>query len=48
MLRFYFYHWVDTSAGELLVLDGFLLPVLSVSALALALDIYLLLTFTVI
>jgi hypothetical protein len=33
-VRFYYYHWVDTSAGELLVPDGIIRPVVSVSALA--------------
>jgi len=30
-----YYHWVDTSAGELLVPDGFICPVVSASALTL-------------
>jgi hypothetical protein len=29
----YYYHWVDTSAGGLLVQDGIMLPVVSASAL---------------
>jgi hypothetical protein len=33
-VRFYYYHWVDTSAGELLVPDGIIHPVVSVAALA--------------
>jgi hypothetical protein len=32
-LRFYYYHWVDTSAGGLLVLEGIIRPVVSASAL---------------
>ena len=32
-LRFYYYHWVDTSAGGLLVLEGIICPVVSASAL---------------
>jgi len=32
-LRFYYYHWVDTSAGGLLVPEGIIRPVVSVSAL---------------
>jgi hypothetical protein len=32
-LHFYFYHWVDTSAGGLLVPDCIIRPVVSVSAL---------------
>jgi len=32
-LRFYYYHWVDTSAGGLLVPEGIILPVVSVSSL---------------
>ena len=31
--RFYYYQWVDTSAGGLLVLEGILRPVISASAL---------------
>ena len=30
---FYYYHWVDTSAGGLLVLEGIISPVVSASAL---------------
>ena len=30
---FYYHHWVDTSAGGLLVLEGIIPPVVSVSAL---------------
>jgi hypothetical protein len=30
---FYYYHWVDTSAGELLVPEGIIRPVVSASAL---------------
>ena len=29
--RFYYYYWVDTSAGELLVPEGIIRPVVSVS-----------------
>ena len=32
-LRFYYYHWVDTFAGGLLVPDGIIHPVVGVSAL---------------
>ena len=32
-LRFYYYHWVDTSTGRLLVPEGINRPVVSVSAL---------------
>ena len=32
-LRFYYYHWVHTSAGGLLVPDGIIRPVVSASAL---------------
>ena len=32
-LRFYFYHWVDTSASELLVPEGIIHPVFSASTL---------------
>ena len=32
-LRFYYYHWVDTSVGELLVPEGNICPVVSASAL---------------
>jgi hypothetical protein len=32
-LRFYYYHWIDTSAGGLLVPEGIISPVVSVSAL---------------
>jgi hypothetical protein len=32
-LRFYYYHWVDTSASGLLVTEGIIHPVVSVSAL---------------
>jgi hypothetical protein len=32
-LRFYYYHWVDTSAGGLLVLEGIIRPVVSASGL---------------
>ena len=31
-LRFYYYHWVDTSAGELFVTEGIIRPVVSASA----------------
>jgi len=31
--RFYYYHWVDISAGGLLVPEGIMHPVVSVSAL---------------
>jgi len=31
-LRLYYYHWVDTSAGELLVADGINRPIVSMSA----------------
>jgi aryl-alcohol dehydrogenase-like predicted oxidoreductase len=30
-LRFYYYHWVDTSAGGLLDPDGIIRPVVSAS-----------------
>jgi hypothetical protein len=30
----YYYHWVDISAGGLLVPDGVILPVVSASSLA--------------
>jgi hypothetical protein len=30
---FYYYHWVDTSAGGLLVPEGIIQPVVSASAL---------------
>ena len=30
-LRFYYYHWVDTAAGGLLVPKGIIRPVISVS-----------------
>ena len=29
--RFYYYQWIDTSAGGLLVLEGIVHPVVSVS-----------------
>ena len=32
-LRFYYYHWVDTSAGGLLVPEAITRPVVSASAL---------------
>jgi hypothetical protein len=32
-LRFYYYHWVDTSAGVLLVPEGIIRTVVSASAL---------------
>ena len=32
-LHFYYYHWVDTSAGGLLVPRSFIHPVVSISAL---------------
>jgi hypothetical protein len=32
-LRFYYYHWVDTSAGGLLVPEGIIRIVVSASAL---------------
>jgi hypothetical protein len=32
-LRFIYYHWVDTSTRELLLLEGVICPVISVSAL---------------
>ena len=32
---FYYFHWVDTSVGELLVADGSIRPVVSASALTL-------------
>jgi len=32
-LRFYYYHWVDTSAGGLLVPEGIIHPIVGVSAL---------------
>ena len=32
-LRFYYYHWVDTSAGGLLVPEGIIHPVVTVSVL---------------
>jgi hypothetical protein len=32
-LRFYFYHWVDTSADGLLVPEGIICPVVSASEL---------------
>ena len=32
-LRFYFYHWTDTSAGGLLVSEGIVRPVVSTSIL---------------
>ena len=32
-LRFYYYHWVDTFVGELLVPEGNIRPVVSASAL---------------
>ena len=32
-LRFYYYHWVDTSAGGLLVPEGIIRTVVSASAL---------------
>jgi hypothetical protein len=32
-LRLYYYHWVDTSAGGLLVSEGTILPVVSFSVL---------------
>jgi hypothetical protein len=31
---FYYYHWVDTSAGGLLVPEGIIRPVVSASALS--------------
>ena len=31
--RFYYYHWVDTSAGGQLVPEGIIRPVVSASAL---------------
>lgn len=31
-LRFYYYHWVDTPASELLVPEGIVHPIVSVSA----------------
>jgi hypothetical protein len=34
-LRFYHYHWVDTSASELLVTEGIIRPVTSASAMTL-------------
>ena len=30
---FYYYHWVDTSAGGILIIDGIILPVVSASEL---------------
>ena len=36
--RFYYYHWVDISAGGLLVPYGIIHPVVSVSALTCLLD----------
>ena len=32
-VRFYYYHWFDTSAGELLVTEGIIRPVVNASAL---------------
>ena len=32
-LRLYYYHWVDTSTGRLLVPDGIIRPVVSASTL---------------
>jgi len=32
-LRFYYYHWVDTSAGGLLVPEGIIRPVVSAATL---------------
>ena len=32
-LRLYYYHWVDTSAGGLLVPEGIILPVFNASTL---------------
>jgi hypothetical protein len=29
----YYYHWIDTSAGGILVSDGIIRPIVSVSAL---------------
>ena len=31
--HFYYYHWVDTSAGKLLVPEGIIRPVVSAAAL---------------
>jgi hypothetical protein len=31
--RFHYYHWVDTDAGGILIPDGTIRPVVSVSAL---------------
>jgi hypothetical protein len=31
-ISFYYYHWVDTTAGGLLVPDGIIRPVVSASA----------------
>jgi len=48
-LRFYYYHWVDTSADNLLITDGIILPVVSDSALTwfIRYILYLLLKYTV-
>ena len=43
---FYYYHWVDTSAGELLVPVGIIRPVVNASALT-WFNRYVLLKFTV-
>jgi hypothetical protein len=32
-LRYYYYHWVDTSAGELLASEGINRPIVSIAAL---------------
>jgi hypothetical protein len=45
-LRCYYYHWVDTSNVGLLVPEGIIRPVVSVSALTWFI-IYMLLKFTV-
>jgi hypothetical protein len=46
-LRFYYYHWVDTSAGGLLVPEGIICLVVIVSTLTWFIRYNLLLKFTV-
>jgi hypothetical protein len=43
-IRSYYYHWIDTTSGKLLIPESIIRPVLisiSASALALALDIFI-------